>query len=105
MRTYELALIIHPDLDEPARDKLLDLIEKIVKHLKGEINKREIGGKKTLAYPVVKQTEGWYYYLHLSLPAEAINKLSDKIKIEDQVMRFLILAKEQKNQKTNKAKS
>ena len=93
MKLYELAVILHPDMDESARDKLIGMIEKIIKQFEGEINKSEADGKKTLAYPIKKQAEGWFYYLHIGLPAEAVDKLTTKVKMEDQILRHMILAK------------
>ena len=41
---YELALVMSPDLDDAGRDKLVELVEKMVKQFGGEVTKREDGG-------------------------------------------------------------
>ena len=105
LNTYELALVLHPSLDEAGRGQLVELVEKMTKQFGGEVSKREEGGKKQLAYPILKQGEGWYYFLTLQLPGESVSKLDTKLRVEDKVLRYLLTTKKQKNLKTEKQKS
>lgn len=91
---YELAIVIDPTQDETKRDDLIKLIEQIAKQVKGEVVKREDAGKKNLAYAVKGNTEGWYYYLTIEMPAEAVKPLDTKLKMEESIIRFLILKKD-----------
>lgn len=90
---YELALVLHPELNSEDRDKQIGLVEKIITQLGGEVTKREEGGKKILAYPIYKQSQAWYYFLQLNLPPEAITQLETKLKMEEKVLRYLVLKK------------
>ena len=93
MKEYELALVIHPELEAEGRDGLVDLVDKIVKQFDGEITKREDGGKKVLAYPIKKMNEGWYYYMFLKLNPEKISALETKLRLEEKKLRYLIMTK------------
>ena len=90
---YELALVLSPDLNDQEREESLKLVEKIVKQLGGEVNKREEGGKKMLAYSINNKNEGWYYFWLLTLPNEAVKQLEVKLNVEEGVLRYLLIAK------------
>jgi len=90
---YELALVLSPDLDDQGREESLKLGDKIVKQLGGEVNKREEGGKKMLAYEIKKKNEGWFYFWQLILPTEALKQLEIKLNMEEGILRYLLVAK------------
>lgn len=93
MKEYELTVLIHPDLEmdvAPATSK----IEKLVKDNGGEIIKEENEGKKRLAYNIAGQDFAVYCYYELSLPAAALAKISGVLNITDEVLRYLLVKKE-----------
>ncbi len=96
MNSYELNLLMRPELEEKQRDELVELVEKIAKQNGGEVTKREAAGKKALAYPISKMSEAWYYFLNLSLPPEAVEKLEAKLRVEEKLLRTLVVKKEKK---------
>jgi small subunit ribosomal protein S6 len=93
MNTYELALVIHPVLSNDQQEELLKLVEKIIKQFEGKIEKREEGGRKLMAYPIKKQSEGRYYFFTVTLTPESVGKLDTKLKMEENILRFLLLKK------------
>ena len=91
MKQYELTLLVHPDLEmnmEPVVAKIKDLI----KSNDGEIAKEVNEGKKKLAYAINGQEYAVYYYMELGLPAEAPAKISSVLNITDEVLRYLLVA-------------
>ena len=60
MRDYELIFIVHPDLDESAFNDIVARIQGWITGAGGEIVKVDLWGKRKLAYPISKQTEGQY---------------------------------------------
>ena len=90
MKNYELTVLFHPDLEmnvNPALDK----VKKTITTSGGEITKEENDGKKRLAYSVSGQDYALYYYLELTLPAEAPAKISSLLNINDEVLRYLLV--------------
>lgn len=100
MKEYELTVLIHPDLDanlQPMTDKIKDLIE----DNGGKIVKENNEGKKKLAYEINKQDFAVYYYYELELPAMAPAKISSSLNIMEGVMRYLLVAKDERKTKMN----
>jgi len=92
MRQYELTVLIHPDLEmnlQPAFDKL----ENIIETAGGKITKEVNEGKKRLSYTIAKQDFAVYYYYELDLPAEkgVAKKVTDKLDIADEFIRYLLV--------------
>lgn len=95
MKEYELTVLIHPDLEmnlELATDKVKALLEKNG----GKIVKEESEGKKKLAYQIKGQDFAVYYYYEVELPAEAPAKISSALNITDEVIRYLLVVKDEK---------
>lgn len=93
MRDYELTLILKPNLSDEVREKLLEQIKKIVEGAKGKIESQDLWGKKTLAYSIKKEREGVYVYFILTLPEKEVLSLEEKIKIEEGILRHLLMKK------------
>lgn len=95
MRQYELAYIIHPDLDETAFKEAVDRIQGLVEAGGGKVTNAEIVGKKRMAYEIRKQREGQYVFLQTEMPPEYCTELERSLSLLEPVMRFMITAIEQ----------
>ncbi len=98
MREYELTVLIHPDLEmnlEPATEKIKALVDSNG----GKITKEANEGKKKLAYQIKDQDFAVYYYYELELPATAPAKISSVLNITDEVIRYLLVAKDPRREK------
>ena len=98
MKEYELSILFHPDL-EMNLDPALDKVKKIIEQAKGKIEKEENDGKKRLAYSIGGQDFAVYYYMDLSLPADAPGKISSTLNITDEVLRYLLVRADEKRAK------
>ena len=61
MPEYELAVLLHPDL-EIDQAKPLSKIEQLISSGDGTIVARDDWGKRKLAYPIKKQQYAIYYF-------------------------------------------
>ena len=95
MKKYELVFILDPKLDAQAQKKETGEIEKLITSFKGKIEKKEVWGKKTLAYPIKKLTEGIYVKFDLNFPPENIKEWEKKIKLEEKIIRYLLIKVEE----------
>lgn len=93
MNSYYLTLVLKPDVEEKERKTLLDLMVKKLVGEDGKVEKEDLWGVKDLAYPIKRQTKG--YYAHFELRADPKNaKDIDKIlKVEEDVIRYLLVRK------------
>lgn len=90
MKNYELTIIFHPDL-EMNLDPALDKVRKLISQNGGEITKEEDDGKKRLAYAIKGQEYGLYYFIDVTLPADAPSKIEAAFGISDEILRSLLV--------------
>lgn len=95
MKEYELTVLIHPDLESDV-DAQLSKLRGLVTENDGEIVKEENWGKKKLAYRINREDFAVYVYFEAKLPAEAPLKISNTLNITDSVLRYLLVAADEK---------
>jgi small subunit ribosomal protein S6 len=93
MHEYELVFIVHPDQDDTAFTEVVNRIQNWIVEAGGEVEKTDIWGKRKLAYPIRKQTEGLYVLLQTKLKPDFCATLERNLRFLEPVMRFLIVAK------------
>lgn len=93
MREYELVFIVHPDQDETAFTETVNRVQNWIVEAGGEVEKTDIWGKRKLAYPIRKQTEGLYVLLQTRLKPDFCTTLERNLRFLEPVMRFLLVAK------------
>jgi len=90
MRHYEVAYIVHPEVDE---DGVLALIEKVkgwIASSGGAVEKIERWGKKHLAYEIRKQRDGHYVLIYATMNAGGPLDLERNLRLTEQILRFMV---------------
>lgn len=90
MNKYELAVLYHPDL-EVDLDKGEQRVKKVVTDNKGKIVDSDTWGKRKLAYPINKNESAVYVFYTVELPSESVGKVESTLNITDEVIRYLIV--------------
>lgn len=93
MREYELIFIVHPDLDETAFTEVVNRVTGWVTDGGGEVTKTEIWGKRRLAYPIRKQTEGQYALFQIKIAPKSGAALEHNLRFLEPILRYSIIAK------------
>lgn len=99
MNSYLLTLVLKPDMDEKERKTLLDTM---VKKLTGEdpstssgqvgkVTKEDLWGNKDLAYPIKRQTKGYYVHYEISADPKNAKTLDKSLRLEEDVLRYLLV--------------
>ena len=91
MQKYEMTLVVNATLEKAVLDKLLAKIKKLVTDSAGKVEKTEEWGKRILAYPLKKQKEGLYYFFELSLEKKDAPAIANKLQMEENLLRHLIV--------------
>lgn len=91
MRTYELLLIVRPTLDEKGAAEAAQKITEQIKALNGEVTAADIWGRRKLAYPINKQTEGVYILLKAAIAPAALKELDFNLKLNEDLLRFMLV--------------
>lgn len=96
MRVYEMMYVIKPDLDEENLTALTDKINGIITDNGGEIVTSDKWGKRRLAYEIKDYREGVYMLVNFKGEPSVPQELDRILKITDDILRFMILNKEEK---------
>ena len=95
MINYEVMFIINPALEEEKKDAVIERVKGIIE-ADGEIGKVDVWGMRKLAYPIEKKAEGYYVVVEFKAPADLPKELDRRLKISDNVIRHMIINKEEK---------
>jgi small subunit ribosomal protein S6 len=99
MPLYEMILIIQPELEEEPLNAGLERISQTIADLGGEVLKTEPWGRRRMAYPIKGYREGLYFLMDLNLPSPAVRGLGRSLKLMEDVIRHLIVSKDNKESK------
>lgn len=91
MRDYELTFIVRPDLEEEAVAGITARVEQTITANGGQVLKTNAWGKRHLAYPIRRYSEGYYFLLHAELTDKAIREVERQIKISEDIIRHLLV--------------
>lgn len=94
MRAYETIFILSPELDEENKTNLVEKFKKLITENGGEITNFDEWGKRKLAYPINKKSEGYYVLMNFNAEVNVPHELERVYKITDGVMRYLIVKTE-----------
>ncbi len=95
MINYEVMFIVDPILDDEKRAAAVDNVKAIIE-AEGTIDKVDIWGMRKLAYPIRKKNEGFYVVIGFQAGPDLPKELDRKLKIFDDIMRHLIINKDEK---------
>lgn len=90
MRDYEVTFIVHPDLDDAAFKEIIERVTGWIKEGAGTVSKMDLWGKRKLAYPIRKKTDGQYVLLHTQMAPSFCATLERNLRYLEPIMRFLI---------------
>lgn len=88
-RSYSGLFIIVPEKQE-SMDDMKKTINTVIGENTGKIVKENMMGKKVLAYPIKKKTEGIYYEVTFDAEPESIVKMMKQFRINTDILRTLI---------------
>ena len=91
MNSYLLTLVLKPDLEEKIRITLLDSISKKLTASEGKIEKEDLWGLKALAYPIKRQTKGYYAHYEILADPKDAKGIDKTLKTEEDVLRYLLV--------------
>ena len=60
----------------------------------GSVSAVDHWGQRQLAYPINDQTSGYYTVAHFTAPAEALPEFERLLKLDDELMRYLVVVNE-----------
>lgn len=95
MKKYEVMFIIDPTLEDAQKDATVETVKGIIAS-EGEVENVDVWGMRKLAYPIQKKNEGYYVVIDFSADTELPKELDRRLRISDNVIRHMIISKEDK---------
>jgi len=96
MQTYETLFITSPTLTEDVERKTVDTLSQIVTDGGGTMVANDRMGRRRLAYPIQKHTDGVYVRFLYDSEAAVPKELERRIRLSDSVLRVLTVRLERK---------
>jgi small subunit ribosomal protein S6 len=94
MRLYEVVYILDPSLDESAADAKLSKFHELAISDGGEVSAVDHWGNRQLAYPIGKQSTGYYVVAQFTAAADALPEFERLLKLDPEVLRYLLVLNE-----------
>ena len=91
MKSYEVLTVYKASLDAEEVDKNLAKIEETVTGWEGKIEKTDKMGRRKLAYEIEKFNDGFFVNQVISLPADKVKELRRSLKLNENILRTMIL--------------
>lgn len=95
MFDYEVLYVIDPALEEDKKNETVEKVKGII-DADGQSGETDIWGLRKLAYPIEKKSEGFYVVQQFQASADLPKELDRRLRISDDVMRHIIVRKEEK---------
>ena len=93
MNKYESIIIISPVVEEEGIKSLITKFSDLI-NSEGKVESVEEMGKRKLAYEVKKNKEGYYVLFNFEAKPELIAELERNYRITDEVIKFIVVKKE-----------
>lgn len=104
MRRYELLWILAGDASEQDCEASADRARSLIADNGGELHAAGLWGRRNLAYPISKQTEGTYYVATFSVEPEGAVLIDRQMTADQAVLRHLLVrAEEEESKETTEA--
>lgn len=104
MKTYELMVLLHPDLEIDVEAPIAK-VEGLVEAVGGKVIKRDNWGKKRMAYRIRRQDFAIYVYFEVQLDPTKVSQLDKTIMITEEVLRHLLVVQEENTSRKDAKKS
>ena len=88
-RTYEVMYIIDPETGEDKIGKLNEAVGKLIEKEGGTVVRMDDIGRKRMAYPIQKKTEGYYVLFEIDGSGQEIAELERRMRVNDMIIRYL----------------
>ncbi len=99
---YEIGYVLNPEVSDEDVKKVSDSILGIIKKAEGEVENVDEWGRRPLAYPIQKHNEGIFTFINTDVDGSVISSIERRLKLSEEVMRFIVLRLDDKLKKANK---
>ncbi len=90
MNKYQLLFIIDNDIEDEAKDAVIDKFSNLIAELGGTVGMLDKWGTRKYAYPINFKNEGYYVLMQFEATPDVPAEVDRQMRINDNVVRQLI---------------
>ena len=94
MRKYEMMVMVDPEVDERTVEPSMSALFGQVEDLGGKVEKLDVWGKRKLAYPIAKKTDGIYVVVDMETTPEIAKELDRQLGLNESILRTKLMRKD-----------
>ncbi len=94
MRSYEIMVILDPEVDDRQVQGIIDNHLKPVTKAGATVTNIDIMGRRRFAYEIHKKTEGTYVVINLDAEPAVVKELDRRLGIDEKVLRAKVFRPE-----------
>ena len=92
-RKYEMMMILNPDIDDQAREDIINLVKEKVEE-DGTVESVDEWGKREMAYEIQHHKEAYYYVLNFETTPDIADSLKKILNLrKKEVLRYMVIRK------------
>ncbi len=95
MHEYELTVVIDPEIVEEDVPAAIERVSAAVTTRGGEIVDMQPWGRRRLAYPIRRRTEGNYVVSQIRLDPARAHEMESGFRISEEILRHLLIRKDE----------
>ncbi|MDT4895822.1 MAG: small subunit ribosomal protein [Acidobacteriota bacterium] len=104
-RTYEVMFIVDTKTTDEDITRLNENLLQVITDQGGTVTKQENMGRRHLAYPIGRQTEGYYVLFEVDGSGREIAELERRMRVNDQVIRYITVRVDEDRRRAEKFKA
>jgi small subunit ribosomal protein S6 len=104
-RTYEVMFIVDTKVSDEDIKRLNENLQQVIIDQGGTITRQEDMGRRQLAYPIGRQTEGQYVLFEVDGSGREIAELERRMRVNDQVIRYITVRVDEDRRRAEKFKA
>jgi small subunit ribosomal protein S6 len=86
MNTYELIIILNPQLSDTEVGEFIEKTKKLVIDEKGEVVSEDKLGRRKLSHAIKKNRDGFYVFFKMKFEADALKTIKRNLKLQETVV-------------------
>ena len=91
MRSYELTVIINPEIAEEDVPQAVEKLTAIIAKSGGSVNEVNRWGRRKLAYPIERRGEGNYVMMKLEIEPDKVSEFEGSLNFAEEYLRHLLV--------------
>jgi len=91
MSSYELVLIVSPELVDEEMPDFINKLSELVDKVGGSVDEVNQWGRRKLAYPIKRSTEGNYVLAKVKMKPALTKELEASLRLSGKILRHLLI--------------